>query len=85
MTTVTATQLRNVIGSILNQVQFKGERVILQRQGKPAAALIPMEDLRLLEELEDRMDIEEIERAMADPNEEWTSLEELLAESERLP
>jgi prevent-host-death family protein len=76
MTTITATRLRNVIGSVLNDVQFKGERVILNRQGKPAAALIPIEDLQLLEELEDRMDIEEIERVMADPHTEWLTLEE---------
>jgi prevent-host-death family protein len=76
MTTITATQLRNVIGSILNQVQFKGERIILQRQGKPAAALIPIEDLRLLEELEDRTDSELIERVLSDPATKYYTLDE---------
>ena len=76
MTTITATQLRNVIGSVLNQVQFKGERVVLNRQGKPAAAIIPIEDLRLLEELEDRMDIETIERVLSDPATRFYTLEE---------
>jgi len=76
MTTVTATQLRNVIGSVLNDVQFRGERIILNRQGKPAAALIPVEDLRLLEELEDRMDAETIERILSDPATKYYSLEE---------
>lgn len=85
MTTITATQLRNVIGSVLNEVQFRGERVILQRQGKPAAALIPIEDLRLLEELEDRTDAELVERVLANPDEKWTPVEDLLAESERQP
>jgi len=84
MTTVTATELKNRIGETLNEVEFRGERVILQRKGRPAAAIIPIEDLRLLEELEDRLDIEEIERVLADPNEEWVSLEDALAESERL-
>ena len=62
-----------------------GKRVILARRGRPAAAIIPIADLRLLEELEDRLDVEEIERVLADPNEEWSSLEDVLAESEQLP
>jgi len=85
MTTVTATALKNRIGETLNEVEFRGERVILERKGRPAAAIIPIADLRLLEEFEDRLDVEEIERVLADPNEEWLSLEEAIAESERLP
>jgi prevent-host-death family protein len=76
MTTVTAGRLKNVIGEVLNKVQFKGERVILSRKGQPAAAIIPIADLRLLEELEDRLDVEEIERVLADKGDEWLTLEE---------
>jgi prevent-host-death family protein len=76
MTTVTAGRLKNVIGEVLNKVQFKGERVILSRKGQPAAAIIPIADLRLLEELEDRLDVEEIERVLADKEDEWLTLEE---------
>jgi prevent-host-death family protein len=85
MTTVTATALKNRIGETLNEVEFRGERVILKRKGRPAAAIIPIADLRLLEELEDRLDVEEIERVLADPNEEFIPLEQAIAESERLP
>ena len=41
----------------------------MHRRGKAVAALIPLEDLALLEELEDRLDVEEAERRLADPNE----------------
>lgn len=85
MDTVTATELKNRVGDTLNEVEFRGKRVILARRGRPAAAIIPIADLRLLEELEDRLDVEEIERVLADPSEEWSSLEDVLAESERLP
>jgi prevent-host-death family protein len=85
MTTLTATELKNRIGEALNEVEFRHQRVILERKGRPAAALIPISDLRLLEGLEDRLDVEEIKRVLADPDEEWTPLEEVLAESERLP
>ncbi len=85
MTTVTATALKNCIGETLDDVQFRGKRVVVERKGRPAAALISIADLQLLEELEDRLDLAEIGRALADPDEEWTPLEEVLAESERLP
>jgi prevent-host-death family protein len=85
MTTVTATQLKNRIGETLDDVQFRGERVILERKGKPAAAVIPIADLEWLQELEDRLDAADIERVLADPNEEWTPIEDVLAEIERRP
>jgi len=85
MTTVSATELKNRIGETLDEVQFRNSRVILARRGRPAAAIIPIADLRLLEELEDRLDAEEIERVLADPDEEWTSLADVLAEAESLP
>ncbi|MGE0821733.1 MAG: type II toxin-antitoxin system Phd/YefM family antitoxin [Candidatus Binatia bacterium] len=53
----------------LTRVVTKRERVVVHRRGKAVAALIPLEDLTLLEELEDRLDIEEAERRLADPNE----------------
>jgi PHD/YefM family antitoxin component YafN of YafNO toxin-antitoxin module len=53
----------------LTRVVTKRERVVVHRRGKVVAALIPLEDLTLLKELEDRLDIEEAERRLADPNE----------------
>ena len=85
MTTVTATELKNRIGETLDEVQFQKKRIILERKGRPAAAIVPIADLRLLEELEDKLDVEEIERVLADPDEEWTPLAEVLDEAERLP
>jgi prevent-host-death family protein len=85
MTTVTATQLKNRIGEMLDNVQFRGERVILARKGKPAAAVIPIADLQWLQELEDRLDAADIERVLADPSEEWTPIADVLAEIERRP
>ena len=76
MQSVTAARLKNVIGEVLNQVQFRGERITLTRKGQPAAAIIPIADLRLLEELDDRMDVEEIERILADESDEWVGLEQ---------
>ena len=47
-----------------------GEPVLLEHDGKPLAAIISVSDLRLLEayleELEDRIDREELEKALAE-------------------
>jgi prevent-host-death family protein len=36
---------------IVNRAAYGGERTIVSRRGKPVAAVIPMEDLHLLERL----------------------------------
>jgi len=67
MTRLTASQLRGDLASAINKVAFGGERIILQRNNKDVAALIPMKDLALLHALEDRLDLEEVREAMQEP------------------
>ena len=45
----------------------RGERVVLRRGKKAVAAVVPIKDLRLLEEIEDRRDAELARKALADP------------------
>ena len=54
MSTVLA---RNEFSTVLNRAAFGKERVILARRGKPIAAVVPIEDVRLLRALEDRADL----------------------------
>jgi PHD/YefM family antitoxin component YafN of YafNO toxin-antitoxin module len=67
MTKLTSSQLREDMATAINKVAFGGERIVLQRNNKDVAALVPMEDLTLLKELEDRADLEEIRKALAEP------------------
>ena len=67
MVKVEATAARNGFSDLLNQVRYRSDRVIIERRGKGAAALIPIEDLRLLEMLEDTIDIDAARKALADP------------------
>ena len=64
---VEATQARNTFAEVVNRVRSGAARVIIQRRGKPVAAVVPVEDLRLLELLDDCLDIEAAHRALADP------------------
>ena len=67
MTRLAASAVRDTFGDTLNRVAFKGERIVLERHGKAVAALVSVEDLSLLEDLEDRADLAEARRALKDP------------------
>ncbi len=58
MTRLTTSEARTDFSSTLNRVAFGKDRVVLHRRGKDVAAIVPVEDLRLLEELEARVDLE---------------------------
>ena len=49
---VTMTQLRQRLGALVNHAAYGGVRVILLSRGEPKAALIGVEDLRRLEQLD---------------------------------
>lgn len=63
---VAATNARGNLSDILNKVAFGGERVFLERHGKPVAAVVSIEDAELLERLEDEMDLEAARKAIAE-------------------
>lgn len=67
MVRVEATAARNAFADVINKVAYGAERVVIERRGKPVAAVIPVEDLRLLELLEDHLDIGAARKALADP------------------
>ena len=79
---VSATQ--DEFATILNRVTDGKERIVLHRDGKPVAVVIPVEDLKLLERLieeeEDRIDLARAERVLSDPNQEWIPWEQVKAE-----
>src|SRR5207244_11083346 len=67
MVRVEATAARNGFADLINKVRYGSDRVLIARRGKDVAAIIPVEDLRLLELLEDQMDIEAARKALANP------------------
>ncbi len=72
MTSMNVSELRNDLSTTLNRVAFSHERIVLERQGKVVAVLVPEDDLRLLEELEDAYWAKQAEAALAthDPAED---------------
>lgn len=61
------TEAREDLAAVINKVAFGNERVQLTRHGKAVAALVSAADLALLETIEDRMDLEAVAAALADP------------------
>ena len=66
MRKLSATTFRIRLGKTLDEIKFRHERIIIERNGRPAAAIISIDDLRLLEALEDRLDIEEAVEILED-------------------
>ena len=62
--TMTVTQARGALSEVVDRVLHHGERIVLQRHGKDAVAIVSVEDARLLAELEDRMDVQEAIRRL---------------------
>jgi hypothetical protein len=67
----------------LQRVTTKKQRLIVRRRGRAVAAVVPMSDLRLLEQmweqLEDRSDIAYAEAMLVDPSQTPRPLEEIRA------
>ncbi len=56
MTTVTASDLKTNHSDVLGRAQYGHERIAVTRHGKEVAAVVPIEDARLLETLEEALD-----------------------------
>jgi prevent-host-death family protein len=71
MTRLNVTKAREEFPDVVNRAAYGKERTIVSRRGKDLAAVIPIEDLRLLERLAreemDRLDIESARAALAEP------------------
>jgi len=76
MTRLSVSKARQEFPEILNRAAYGRERTVVSRRGKELAAVIPMEDLRLLERLareeEDRLDIAAARAALAEAKRKGT-------------
>jgi prevent-host-death family protein len=61
-----ASKARAGFSDTINRVAFGKERIVLRRRGKEIAAVVPIEDFRLLEELEDRIDLMDARAALTE-------------------
>jgi prevent-host-death family protein len=60
---MSAAEARGRFAEVINRVAFGKDRVLLKRRNRPLAAVVPLEDIELLEELEERADLQASRRA----------------------
>lgn len=75
---VASSAARNEFADIVNRAAYAGERVIVHRRKKPVAAVVPLSDLELLEQLEDRIDLEAARKRLKEPTVPWTKIKKEL-------
>jgi prevent-host-death family protein len=72
MTRVNSAQAKKQLGQILARTARTKRRVMVTNRGKDMAAVVPIEDVQLLEEIEDRLDLDEARAALAGVKREGT-------------
>lgn len=74
---VPVAELRNTLGDHVARTAYTGERLIITRRGKPAAALVSTEDLARLEALEMTEDVADFDKAIAEDDGDRVALANL--------
>ncbi len=83
---VSSVDARDALSELLNRAAYGKERLVLTRRGKPLAALVPLEDLELIEEIKKRVDLEEARSALREAEVEGTTAwEQVRAELDLWP
>ena len=68
-TTISTADARKNFADIVNKVAYGKEPIVLTRRGQEIAALISIDELELLQQIEDHIDIEDAKKALAEPDE----------------
>jgi prevent-host-death family protein len=77
---ISAADARKKFANIINRVAYGKEAFVLTRRGEALAAIVSMEDLKLLQEVGEQMDIDDAWKARNEPGENisWEKLREEL-------
>ena len=79
MPRMTMTAARREISEAVNRMVYgKGEPIVLTRRGKDLAAIVPMADLKLMEEIENQVLLREIQARKKAPKGKRIPLAQLL-------
>ena len=68
-TIISTADARKNFADIVNKVAYGNEPIVLTRRGQEVAALISIEGLELLQQIEDHIDIEDAKKALEEPGE----------------
>ena len=63
---ISVANAREHFAEYLGRVTYSKDRVVVTKHGKKVAAMVPYEDLQLLEKMEDAIDLKAAREALAD-------------------
>ena len=66
MTLMSSSEARDHFPEIISEAAFGKKRFVVTRRGKRLAAIIPVEDLDLIDAIENQLDLEDARKALAD-------------------
>ena len=69
MTKIGVSDARENLSEVVDRARYTHEHVVLTKRGKDVGAIVSIEDLRLLEMLEDQLDIDLARKALAEAGE----------------
>ncbi|OGT45030.1 MAG: prevent-host-death family protein [Gammaproteobacteria bacterium RIFCSPHIGHO2_12_FULL_41_20] len=80
-TTISTVDAAETFSDLINRVAHNKERILLTRRGKEIAAIVPLDDFHLLQELQNKRDLQEAIEALKEARHAGTlSLEQLKEE-----
>ncbi|MCP3928821.1 MAG: type II toxin-antitoxin system Phd/YefM family antitoxin [Bacteroidetes bacterium] len=74
-TKISTADARKNFADIVNKVAYGKESIVLTRRGQEIAALVSIEELELLQQIEDYIDIEDAKKALQEPGENFPAEE----------
>jgi prevent-host-death family protein len=69
---VTTVAARQNFSELINRVAYAKDRVLLTRRNRPLVGVVPIEDIALLEEIEDREDLKAARAALREAKRKGT-------------
>lgn len=64
MAAISVAQAKSQLSDFLRRTEYGGDRFVVQRHGKPVAAIVSTDDLRRLEAMEDAQDVADAKLAL---------------------
>ena len=74
-TTISTAEARKNFADVVNKVAYGKESIVLTRRGHEIAALVSIDELELLRQIEDYIDIEDAKKALAEPGDNVSAKE----------
>ena len=74
-TAISTAEARKNFADIVNKVAYGKEPIVLTRRGHEVAALVSIDELELLRQIEDYIDIEDAKKTLAEPGDNVSAKE----------